>query len=268
MICASFAMSPRFPAVALRSYDEFQSYLLNNRDHLEARDTYQQTLATTERTLTCIGTCAACLRPSTFSSSTQAAAVLPDGRQVPDWNRQMRCDCKYGLIGRERALIHFLQATALTPWTRLLLFGPSSIDHRLAGLVELTTHAPRLRSSHPPIDAPSSNFHLAVSQDYLNFVPPLKEALAEILRVLVPGGRFVFTIPFQFAAPSSEYMNPAVLSFAPAAPVDFHGSEHKLGWDLLPLLRKTGFRQAAAYLYWSEELGYLGNMNFIFKAVK
>ena len=181
----------------------------------------------------------------------------------------MRCDCKDGLIGRERALIHFLQATVLAPWTQLLLFGPSSADHRLAGLADVTTHTPRLRSNHlPTLDAPSANFHLVVSQDYLNFVPPLKAALAEIFRVLVPGGRFVFTIPFQFTAASSEFMSPAVLSFAREVPMEFRGSEHKLGWDLLPLLRKIGFRQATAYLYWSEELGYLGNMNFIFKAVK
>ena len=34
------------------------------------------------------------------------------------------------------------------------------------------------------------------------------------------------------------------------------------------MLREAGFRDAAAYLYWSEELGYLGPMNFIFRAVK
>jgi hypothetical protein len=63
-------------------------------------------------------------------------------------------------------------------------------------------------------------------------------------------------------------MTPADFPFTRGMPTEFRGAEHKLGWDLLPMLRRIGFRQAAAYLYWSEELGYLGNTNFIFKAVK
>ena len=129
-------------------------------------------------------------------------------------------------------------------------------------------HAFPIEQKRPAILAPDVNFHLVVSQNYLQVVPPLQGALAEIFRVLLAGGRFVFTIPFQFAAASSELMNPAAFSFARELPMEFRGAEHQLGWDLLPMLRKIGFRQATAYLYWSEELGYLGNTNFIFKAVK
>ena len=269
MNCASFARSPRFPAVAFHSHEEFQTYRAESRAYLQGRDAYHETLAMTGPTLTGKGTCAPCLRPVEFLSSMEDAVVLEDGRRIPNWNRQMRCNCDDALTGHERALIHFLQASVLAPWTQSLLLGPCSVARRIASLVGSANHVPRLQSSEAPaIDAPDVNFHLVVSQNYLQFVPPLQGALAEIFRVLVAGGRFVFTIPFQFAAATSELMTPAAFSFARELPMEFRGAEHQLGWDLLPMLRKIGFRQATAYLYWSEELGYLGSTNFIFKAVK
>jgi hypothetical protein len=274
---ASFARSPHFPAVAFKSHEEFQSFLRDHQSVLDVRDAYELSLATEDASLTCKGTCAPCLRPTTFLSSTLDRERLPDGRRMPNWNEDMRCDCENRLTGRQRALIHFLQATVLTPWTHMLLFGPpSDVDRPLKSLAYATTSVPRLRRSdaasnrHPMafLDAPSSKFHAVASQDYLNFVPPLRAALEEILRVLVPGGRFIFSIPFHFTAILSEYITQDVLSFAPETPVEFRGLGHKLGWDLITLLTQTGFRDATAYLYWSAELGYLGSMNFIFKAVK
>lgn len=260
MNCASFARSPRFPAVAFQSHQEFTTYRAQNQTSLQARDAYHETLAITGPSLTLKGTCAPCLRPVEFLSTSEDVVVLKDGRRIPNWNRQMRCNCDDALNGHERALVHFLQASALAPWTQSLLLGPCSVARRIASLAGSANHVPNLQSSEAAIDAPDQNFHVVVSQNYLQLVVPLQEALAEIFRVLVAGGRFVFTIPFQVAAASSQLMGPAGVASARA--------EHKLGWDLLPMLRKIGFRQATAYLYWSEELGYLGNTNFIFKAVK
>jgi SAM-dependent methyltransferase len=269
MDCASFVRSPRFPAVAFHSHEEFHAYRAQMHADLQGRDAYHETLATAEPAATARGTCAACLRPVEFLSSLEHAAVLEDGRRLPDWSKQMRCDCDDALAGHERALIHFLQASVLAPWTQSLLFGPCSVARRIASLAGSASHVPRLRSAgSPAIDAPDDHFHLVVSQNYLQLVPPLQETLAGIFRVLVAGGRFVFTIPFQSAAASSQLMPAHALSSARNLPSEFGGAEHQLGWDLLPMLRRIGFRQATAYLYWSEELGYLGSSNFIFKSVK
>jgi SAM-dependent methyltransferase len=274
---SSLVRSARFPAAGFKSHEAFQSYLRDHQSGLDAHYAYELSLATQEAYLICKGTCAPCLRPSTFVSSTQDGEAMPDGRRMPNWREQMRCDCEDRLIARQRALIHFLQATVLTPWTHLLLFGPpSEADRRLESLADATTRVRRLRRSAASVngpsgallDAPSAAFHAVVSQDYLQFVPPLEAAVEEIFRVLVPGGRFVFTIPFHFTEPTSEFIAKEVLSFASETPTEFLGSGHKLGWDLLSLLMQAGFRDAAAYLYWSEELGYLGSMNFLFKAVK
>lgn len=274
---ASFVRAVSFPAVSFKSFEEFQSYSEKHQSALDNRYAYEVSMATHESFLTHKGTCASCLRPATFASSTQGGKKAPDGRTLPNWREEMRCDCEDRFIGRHRAVIHFLMATVLAPWTRMLLFGPTEgTDRRLASLVEEVTSISRLErqragpagSSSPVLSAPSAAFHAVVSQDYLQWVPPLHAALAEILRVLVPGGRFIFTIPFHHTAPTSELVTNDALSLTGELPVEFRGSEHKVGWDLLSLLKRTGFREAAAYLYWSEELGYLGSTNFIFKAVK
>jgi SAM-dependent methyltransferase len=274
---SSLVRAARFPAVGFRSYEAFQSYLRDHQSSLDAHYEYELSLATLDATLTCKGTCASCLRPTTFSSTTGNGTTIADGRRIPNWREQMRCDCEHRLIARQRAAIHFLQATVLTSWTRLLMFGPpGEADYRLESLVETITKVPALRRSAeftgappaPILDAPSGKFHAVVSQDYLQFVPPLQAAFTEILRVLAPGGRFIFTIPFYFAEATSMLITMQDLSFAREMPMEFQGSQHKLGWDLLAFLTQAGFREATAYLYWSEELGYLGSMNFLFKAVK
>jgi len=266
MTCASFVRAPRFPAVAFDSHEDFLSFCAQKRDQLQGRAEYHQTLATSDSALTSKGTCAPCLRPVEFVSSMDDAVLVKDGRRIPDWGRQMRCSCDERLMGDERALIHFLQATALAPWAQSLLLGPCSVAHRIAKLSGSAIHVPTLRpSGTPAIDSPGARFHVVISQNYLHRVSGLEETLTDVLRVLVAGGRFVFTIPFQADAASSDL---ATLDVDREARSRSRAAEHRLGWNLLPTLRKIGFRQARAHLYWSEELGYLGNRNFIFNAVK
>lgn len=277
MDVACFSRSARFPAVAIKSYAEFQSYLDGHQSSLHVRRSFELSLATNDHYVTTKGTCAPCLRPSTFLSLTKDGERMADGRTIPNWRQQMRCDCQDQLTGRQRALLHFLQATVLAPWTRLLLFGPSSNVHqRLSTQVDQVNVVPSFQRSSQPkhghptwqIDAPGSSFDAVISEDYLALIPSFKIALSEILRVLVPGGRFVFTIPFRSTSTKSEYIDEGVSPSESEFPVEFPGRSHIFGWDLLSLLCQLGFRDAAAYFYWSEELGYLGATNFLFKAVK
>jgi hypothetical protein len=274
---SSVARSPRFPATGFRSYDEFQSYLQANRSRLDSQYEYELSLATKDEKIISSGTCAPCLRPVSFVSATAHGEKTSDARRIPNWREQMRCQCDDRLISRQRALIHFLQGSGLLPWMHLLLFGtPGDADRRLAAMAAQTTVVTRLRwrvseKRCPPLPylgLPCAIAHLAVSQDYIQFIPLLSAALAEICGALVSGGRFIFTVPFHYNEPNTVLIPETALAFAPETPVEFRGQPHKFGWDILEYLKKAGFKDAAAYLYWSEELGYLGSMNFIFRAIK
>jgi SAM-dependent methyltransferase len=272
----SFARAPNFPAMGFRSFDEFTAWRQGNQDWLDARYAYEVSLATREPTLSQSGTCAPCLRPASFLSSTQAGERVPDGRRMPYWPHQMRCDCADRLSGRQRAIVHLAQATGLAAWTSLLLFGtPNAADRRLAGLVGSTTARPRLIVAPTPwdeehfhLDVPDASVHIAISQDYLEFIPPLPAALTAIVQALAPGGRFIFSTQFLANEPATSFIPPDSYAFAPQTPVEYREESHRFGWDLLGMLRDAGFSDAAAYLTWSEELGYLGSLNFLFRATK
>jgi hypothetical protein len=272
---SSFARAPRFPGTGFRSYDEFQSYLAQNQGALDAHYEYELSLATREASIVRPGTCAPCLRPTSFTTAAQHGETLPDGRHFPNWREEMRCDCDDRLIGRQRAMIHFLQISGLLPWMHLLLFGtPGDADRRLQSMAAKTIIVPRPYASSdrssllPHLGLARAAVHLAVSQDYLQFVPPIAAILSEIRDALIDGGRFIFTAPFHFNERSTSLTPAEATAFATAPVMEFRGAAHKFGWDLLSLLKESGFTDAAAYLYWSEELGYLGSMNFIFRAIK
>ncbi len=258
----SFALSPRFPAVRFADFAAFQQYLQAAQGQLDARYGYEQSLAASAPEIRRAGTCAPCLRPAIFTSQTAGGEPAGGGRLVPNWRETLLCDCRDRLNSRQRALLHFVQATGILPWTRLLLAGaPAAVDARLANL------AASVKVMRPFGSLPAGEgFHLAISHDYLQHVPRLDAALVSLREQLLDGGRFVFTVPFHHNDEASELIDLAFLGGQ--IPAEIADRSHKLGWDILDMLRLAGFREAAAYLYWSEELGYLGTMNFIFRAVK
>jgi len=183
-----------------------------------------------------------------------------------------------GLVrgSRNRALLHFLTSEAgLRPWSRVLLFGPpGAADRRIAAMAASLVSIPRLGFARAGagvqgyrLDAADAAVHLVVSSDALHRVPPLEAALAELRRVLVPGGSFVFTVPFRFRAAHSVARLEGLPRVSGRLPTEAGGEVHALGWDILDLLRDAGFSTARAHVYWSDELGYLGSGNMIFLAV-
>jgi hypothetical protein len=258
----SFALSPRFPGLRFASQAEFREFLDTGQSTLDARYEYEMGLATREQRFTQGGTCAPCLRPAVFTAAAEGGELLRDGRLVPNWRETLHCDCRDPLSNRQRALLHFVQATGVLPWARMLLLGvPGAADIRLAALVG------QMEVMRPFVNAPEGErFHMAVSQDYLQHVPQLDHVFSGLRERLLDGGRFIFTVPFHHGAAASELIDLGL--FAGQIPSEVRGRSHRLGWDVLDMLRQAGFRDAAAYLYWSEELGYLGPMNFIFRAVR
>ena len=98
-------------------------------------------------------------------------------------------------------------------------------------------------------------------------MPPLAAVLAELHRVLVPGGRFVFTVPFRYRAAHTVTRLKDLPLVSGRLPTEAGGEVHQIGWDILDLLRAASFTTAHAHTYWSDELGYLGTCNMIFSAV-
>ena len=197
---------PRFPAERFVSQSEFTEYCRAVQPALDTRYRHETSLTTRDDCVVQLGTCAPCLRRAAFTSDTAGWERLADGRRVPDWSDGLACDCADGLGSRARGLLHFAQSVAhLRSWSRLLLFGPASqADGRLAAEAGQTSRVLRLLPGGAPhewrLPAEDGAFHIAVAADCLHRVPPLRAALAELRRVLSPGGSLVFSVPFSAVA--------------------------------------------------------------------
>jgi SAM-dependent methyltransferase len=106
-----------------------------------------------------------------------------------------------------------------------------------------------------------------VSNDVFEHVPDIDRALAECVRVLRPGGRLYFSIPFhetpgttQRAAVRNGHVVELLAPEYHGNPVDPKGSLvfYNHGWDILDRCRGAGFTDAYVLCYWSLLYGYLG----------
>ena len=101
---------------------------------------------------------------------------------------------------------------------------------------------------------PDDSFHIVTTNEVLEHVPSIDEALAEIYRVLRPGGWHVGTIPFAMAQyPSlvkARLENGEIVHLSEPEyhgnPVDERGSLvfEVPGWDILDRAKAVGFRDA------------------------
>jgi SAM-dependent methyltransferase len=264
----------RFPAYTFRSAREFERFQAANSDILDERYRREMALGSNENMIVLDGSCGLCLRVTRYNSSTTGGEITPDGRRVPNWREQQLCGCEFGLNSRERAMLQFTVPRLGVPdWYRVAAFGRNqAIIHYLAKMAPSLVVWPRLERDAPESDSfrptKTSSFHMVVSADYLHFVPSLDAALSEVARALVPGGMFVFTVPFHHdldATRSEVARFPRRNGQLPAASAD---PVHHVGWDILARLREADFSDCTAQCYWSEELGYLGTYNMIFVAVR
>lgn len=122
-------------------------------------------------------------------------------------------------------------------------------------------------------------FDLVITQDVFEHIFDYKKAFAEIHRVLAPEGILVFTIPFfwnseQTVIRASVGNDGKIIHHLPPEihgnPVSNEGSLcfQNFGWDILTDLRKAGFSDAIAHLYWGPWQGHLGFPFFVFSARK
>lgn len=259
------ALHVRFPGESFVSQTEFDQFCQREQAVLEARFAYEQRLIPPEGAPEIIreGTCAPCLRVTRFTTR-----VTTDG--APNWREAQQCDCPDRLGNRARAALHFLESVAgLADWSRVLLFGPPDVlDRRLSAGRPGFVRQPRLHAEGDGfrLDGPDGAFHAVICWDHLHHVPPLGAALAEIRRVLAPGGSFVFTVPLRYRATHTVSHLEHARHPGGGLVAELGTEVHEIGWDMLDMLREAGFIRPLVHHTWSEELGYLGPFNLLFSA--
>ncbi|WP_372018482.1 class I SAM-dependent methyltransferase [Pseudoxanthomonas sp. 10H] len=223
------------------------------------------------------GCCALCGSPRGF-----AAQPPVDTREGL---RCLACGCN----ARQRAVASALLGGAPAPEARVFLTEQAS-----ALFVALRRRLPRLEGSEfgtpwlrrlrmaawlarrgvpawirqrdvTALDFADATLDAVASLDVLEHVPRHEAALSEFARVLRPGGVLLFTVPFYEDQPCGE----TIARVGPDGAVEFFGAPeyhgdprghgvpcfHHFGWDLLQMLRRSGFADAAMVRAWQPEHG-------------
>jgi SAM-dependent methyltransferase len=161
------------------------------------------------------------------------------------------------------------QVTPFFAWAQRTLpgsvVGSEYLGHDVAGgaVVNGIRHEDALALSFE-----DAAFDVIVSNDVFEHVPDADRAIAECARVLRPGGRLLFSIPFHESADvtvqRAALRDGEVVELLPA---EYHGNPvsekgslvfYDHGWDILERCRRNGFDHAYLVAYWSLLYGYLG----------
>jgi len=210
-------------------------------------------------------------------------AVPPEAIVIHDDNYRETITHK-GLNSRLRAVHHVLEtATAGMPADDIKLFAPEAVTtygrfQRAANTkfvgAEYTTD-PKVREWLYPIPVedlhhlsfPDASFRAVVVNEIFEHLPFLDKALAELARILMPGGKLVSTFPFYGTSQTSvvkarmqgseiEYLTEPEYH---GNPVDAKGSLvfEIPGWEILDRTRAAGFQNATMQWVYSESCGML-----------
>ena len=208
-----------------------------------------------------------------FSLAVQSG---PDDRVLPDWREHLTCRC--GFTGRIRGAMHAFETLIAPPPVAALYVTEqaSNLPVWLQQRWPATVGSENLGPGHVPgevydgirhedlscLSFESNQFDAVLSFDGLARVPNVRAALGECWRVLKPGGTLLFAAPTQFDTAAT--IDGALPGHAhPGQQAGAH-----FGLAVLDVLRGLGFEAARCALFWSRELGLLGEDQSVFLARK
>ena len=220
---------------------------------------------------------------------------LPNGVLQPNWRERLVCpNCQMNnrqrlmatlvkqlLVDKQSLTVYFMeQVTPIFQWAngafkQHKLYGSEYLGHEYEGGASVKG------IRHEDVEALSfddSSLDLIVSNDVFEHVPHPSNAFAECARVLKPGGIMLATIPFHISEDISitraRLTGGKLEQLLPAAyhgnPVSAEGSLvfTDFGWDMLDVMRASGFSSARIEVYASVEYGHLGGGQIVFRAVR
>jgi SAM-dependent methyltransferase len=217
-----------------------------------------------------------------------------DGKRV-NWRERVVCPIT-GLNNRLRACIHLIDfelglrpyhniyiAEQVTPlYTYLKKYFPKITGSEYLGDAMNPGSVDKKGLRHET--ATSLSFADGSLDAYLSFeciehIPDYNKAFSEAARVLKSDGKFLWSVPFaniNYDNIIRAFVGEDGKTYHVLEP-EYHGNPVSgegilcfthFGWQMLDQVKKEGFREAYALLYWSDLFGYLGGEQILFIAKK
>jgi SAM-dependent methyltransferase len=288
--------APRLRLSTCGSHRGYRAYCRKTADEQVYRRRHETGLLDGDRPVNVSAWCHCCRSPSSFAVDFRYADPgLKDGEQpLPNWRERMECR-RCGLNSRIRAAAQFFEdrmapdpeddiylTEQLTPFYRYLrtrferVTGSEYLGQSLPYGSENVETGVR-NESLAQLSFGDAAFDYILSFDVFEHIPDYRQAFAECLRCLKPGGVLLFSVPF--LVHSAENRVRARLGedgrTEHLLPPEYHGDPlreagclcyYHFGWALLDELRGLGFRDVAANFIWSDELACLGDNQLLFTA--
>ncbi|MES2625104.1 MAG: class I SAM-dependent methyltransferase [Pseudomonadota bacterium] len=287
----------KLKTITCTSLAELASHYEKTGANIKAQEQYQLKLITGKDTFTAPGYCFSCSRQVDFMIDyNYSDGETVNGLRIPNWRERVTCPfC--GLNNRIRASLQFLEETLGCQPTSAIYISEQTTplyDHmqkKYAGLIGSEYLADRVsfgsvdpvsglrNESITKLSFADASFDFVLSFDVFEHIPEYHKALQECFRVLKPGGRLLFTVPFRLDNQTNlvRATVDAEGNVQHLMEPEYHGDPisnagclcfYHFGWQLLDELKDCGFKTAAAHIYWSDKLGYLGQHQALFCAVK
>lgn len=235
------------------------------------------------------GRCAVCNSPQPLIVDYQAAEVV-DGQKKINWRERLICpNCHCN--SRQRFMAHKIFENYKSG-KQILMYENNSNIFRL-----VKREIPSLRGFEYAgvgytgdvngvycedicnLSFKDEEFDLLVSNDIFEHVYDYQGAFDEAYRVLKPGGKLVFTVPFDGnnnvtdkRAEVSEgviiYTKDKFFHENPVQGIDALLVFQVFGWDILESLKLSGFQDAYGKVYYGLKEGYMGYLPMYFEAYK
>lgn len=289
--------NPKLKTVEFSNFPDFTAWHASMQESFSLQQQYQMKLITGADTFTAPGYCFPCGKYVNFMIDYRFCGdETVAGLKIPNWRERLTCP-RCGLNNRVRASVQFLeeimgcrpesaiyiseQTTSLYQYLKSKytnLVGSEYLGDRV-NFGEIEQASGLRNESSTRLSFADESFDFVLSFDVFEHIPEYSKGLQECFRVLKPGGKLLFTVPFRMdnqqnlirATRDSEGKVTHLME------PEYHGDPindagclcfYHFGWQLLDELRDCGFTSAATHVYWSDKLGYLGQNQALFYAVK
>ena len=282
---------------------DFQTFLENNpdiREHVQFEAAIMSRRMD-EQSFLLDGYCKVCDTPTLFLVDRLFGAQETLQGWMPNWRERLACT-RCQLNNRQRAILHAIkeavdkraanektvslyameQITAVFAWLSQHfenVTGSEYLGEEIAGGTIVDGIIKGIR--HENVEALSfsdQRFDIITSNDVLEHVNLPEQALAEMYRVLKPGGEIFVTIPFHLHAAQTVCRAKLVEGeIKHLLPPLYHGNPlsekgslvfNDFGWEFVEQLKTVGFQDVSLCHYWSYLYGYLGDPQYYFWARK
>lgn len=279
----------------VKSLQEYIDYRKGRKDEYVRRVALEKASIGDPRGFALNGYCAVCHKETSFHSDFEYAFTDAEGHKYPNWRERLVCaNCE--LNNRVRASLHLFdqecsprqyadiyvteQTTPLFSWVKRHFSSVVGSEFLGSDRISGEIYSAGIRhESLTGLSFSENSFDFILSFDVLEHIPDYKAAIQECSRVLRPGGKMLFSVPFSFN--SNEHIVRALIrddgSVEHLMEPEYHGDPvnvagclcfYHFGWRLLVEFKEAGFDNVKALFYWSDKFGYLGFDQALFIATK